>query len=110
LIASGGSLKPEKCFFYLISFTWNADGKWSYAANENEEEFRLGVPLPDDSEMEIEHIVVWCCKRNTGCLDVSNRRFEGTIPLHYTKRPKVDRPNIGKSSSTKTYDSCLITN
>ena len=23
LIAPGGSLKPEKCFFYLISFKWN---------------------------------------------------------------------------------------
>ena len=27
LIASGGSLKPEKCFFYLISFVWKADRK-----------------------------------------------------------------------------------
>jgi hypothetical protein len=26
LIATGGSLKPEKCFFYLISFTWKPDG------------------------------------------------------------------------------------
>ena len=23
LISSGGSLKPEKCFLYLISFVWN---------------------------------------------------------------------------------------
>ena len=50
LIASGGSLKPEKCFFYPISFTRNSEGKKSYAANENEEEYRLGVPLPDDLE------------------------------------------------------------
>ena len=53
LIASGGSLKPEKCFFYLIPFKWNKEGKWSYAANEEEEEYRLGVPLPDGSEAEI---------------------------------------------------------
>ena len=26
MIATGGSLKPEKCFFYLISFTWKPDG------------------------------------------------------------------------------------
>ena len=30
LIASGGSLKPEKCFLYLISFVWNSSGKWAY--------------------------------------------------------------------------------
>ena len=29
LIASGGSLKPEKCFLYLISFVWNSSGKWA---------------------------------------------------------------------------------
>jgi hypothetical protein len=27
LIATGGSLKPEKCFFCLISFGWDRDGK-----------------------------------------------------------------------------------
>ena len=34
LIASGGSLKPEKCFLYLISFVWNSSGKWAYESNE----------------------------------------------------------------------------
>ena len=34
LIASGGSLKPEKCFLYLISFFWNSIGKWAYESNE----------------------------------------------------------------------------
>ena len=29
LIASGGSLKPEKCFLYLKSFFWNSSGKWA---------------------------------------------------------------------------------
>ena len=38
LITSGGSLKPEKCFFYLISFKWNTEGKWLYAANKDGEE------------------------------------------------------------------------
>ena len=66
LIASGGSLKPEKCFFYLISFKWNKEGKWSYAANEEEEEYRLGVPLPDGSEAEIEHLAVDVAKETLG--------------------------------------------
>ena len=66
LIASDGSLKPEKCFFYLISFTWNSEGKWSYAANEKEEEFRLGVPLPDDSEVEMGHLTVDVARETLG--------------------------------------------
>ncbi len=28
LIASGGALKPAKCFCHLISFKWMADGTW----------------------------------------------------------------------------------
>ena len=38
LIVSGGSLKPEKCFLYLISFVWNSSGKWAYESNEIKEE------------------------------------------------------------------------
>ncbi len=30
LAATGGSLKPSKCFFHLISFEWNEDGTWRY--------------------------------------------------------------------------------
>ena len=34
LIATGGSLKPSKCFYHLISFKWKADGSWVYARNK----------------------------------------------------------------------------
>ena len=46
MMASGGSLKPEKCFLYLISFVWNSSGKWAYEPNELKEEYILGVPMP----------------------------------------------------------------
>ena len=58
LIASGGSLKPEKCFLYLISFVWNSSGKWAYESNELIEEYRLGVPMPDGSLVDIDHLLV----------------------------------------------------
>ena len=58
MIAPGGSLKPKKCLFYLISVKCNKEGKWSYAANEDKEEYRLGVTLLDVSEAEIEHLTV----------------------------------------------------
>ena len=28
LLASGGALKPIKCFYHLISLRWNGDGSW----------------------------------------------------------------------------------
>ena len=45
LMASGGALKPVKCFYYLISFVWDIQGWWRYAKNENQNEFQLFSPL-----------------------------------------------------------------
>jgi hypothetical protein len=28
LIATGGTLKPEKCFYHLIDFAWTQKGGW----------------------------------------------------------------------------------
>ena len=47
LIALGGALKPTKCFYHLISFTFKGGGTWSYNNNEDNEEFQVGVPLTD---------------------------------------------------------------
>jgi hypothetical protein len=33
LIATGGSLKPSKCFIHLVSFSWKPDGTWVYDSN-----------------------------------------------------------------------------
>ena len=58
LIASVGSLKPEKCSLSLIPFVWNSSGKWAYESNELIEEYRLGVPMPDGSLVDIDHLLV----------------------------------------------------
>ena len=58
LIASGGTLNPEKCFAYLISYGWNAQGKWKYLPNEEDDEFRFTVPQPGDTSAEIRHLGV----------------------------------------------------
>jgi hypothetical protein len=47
LLASGGALKPAKCFYHLISFQFKGDGSWSYESNEEDKEFRVVVPLAD---------------------------------------------------------------
>ena len=58
LIASGGTLNPDKCFAYLISYWWTAQGKWRYASNEDKEEFGFEVPLSDGSRAPIKHLGV----------------------------------------------------
>lgn len=54
LIASGGALKPDKCFYHLISFDLKADGTWKYAKDEHmSHEFKLSVPLPNGDSAKI---------------------------------------------------------
>ena len=56
LIATGGSLKPAKCFYHLISFAWKHDGSWQYANNEEVEELAIVIPQPDDTVTPISHL------------------------------------------------------
>ena len=65
-MASRGALKPIKCFHYLISFVWDAQGRWRYAKNENHNEFRLFVPAVDGNEALIEHLGVDVAKETLG--------------------------------------------
>jgi hypothetical protein len=58
LIAMGGALKPAKCLYYLISFTWKSDGTWNYSTNELRPNLQVRVPLADGSVADIEHLSV----------------------------------------------------
>ena len=64
LIATGGLLKPEKCFYYMVNYDWHADGTWSYSAMVNEEE--LLVPGLDDKATPIELLPVTVSKKTLG--------------------------------------------
>jgi hypothetical protein len=56
LLASGGALKPTKCFYNLISFQFKGDGSWSYESNEEDKEFRMVASLADGSLAPIAHL------------------------------------------------------
>jgi hypothetical protein len=56
LIATGGTLKPIKCFFQLISFRWNHSGTWEYKDNKNHEEYKIVVPPEDGLFAKIQHL------------------------------------------------------
>lgn len=45
LLASRGSLKPEKCFAYLIDFEWLPDGSWKYVDSTQSPEFEIKIHL-----------------------------------------------------------------
>ena len=56
LIATGGALKPIKCFLHLISFDWDKKGNWSYANHEEDEGAKISVPMPDGREEAISNL------------------------------------------------------
>jgi hypothetical protein len=57
LIATGGALKPEKCFYSIISFEWVC-GEWKYKDNSINSRFGVTVPLPGRSSAAIVHCPV----------------------------------------------------
>ena len=79
LIATGGTLKPPKCFAHLISYDWRPDGTWRYAAWENDEDMALGVPLPDGSIAEIELLSVDSAKKTLGVVTCPSGESKGSI-------------------------------
>ena len=46
LIATGGSMKPAKCFYYLVDYDWLPDSSWRYHQLDDEEQERLQVKVP----------------------------------------------------------------
>ncbi len=58
LIATGGSYKPEKCFYHLLSFQWDRNGKWHYASNHEVAAYEMVVPMLDGSLAPIDHLPV----------------------------------------------------
>ena len=56
LISTGGSLKPIKLFYHVISFVLSSDGSWKYESNEEDEELDIAVPIPDGYSVSIEHV------------------------------------------------------
>jgi hypothetical protein len=63
LIATGGMLKPEKCFYYFVDYEWQDDGSWVYS---DMVDWELLVPQSDGSETPIEQLPVDESKKTLG--------------------------------------------
>ena len=79
LIASGGALKPAKCFYYLMSYVWDRKGRWSYAKNEGNPEYEIKVDLPDGTSEAIEHLSVNECRITLGMSSCPSGKVDATL-------------------------------
>jgi len=85
LLASGGVLKPIKCFYHLISFEWKADISWVYENNKESDEFQAVVPLADGSVGEIQHLGIDMPIKPLGSMTCPSGCSEGSIAYMQTK-------------------------
>jgi hypothetical protein len=96
LIALGGSYKPPKCFYYLISFGWKANGDWYYEANHEIEEYNVVVPMPDGSFAPIDHLPVDTPNETLGVFTCPTGAVDGALARMKEKCQKwVDRAKEG---------------
>jgi hypothetical protein len=58
LIATGSTLKPDKCFFHLLDFAWTKNGGWQYVAHHEDDAAAITVSMPDGTMAPIAHKVV----------------------------------------------------
>ena len=65
LLATGGALKPAKCFYYMVDYEWHDDGTWSYSDLVDVTE-PVTVPLADGTQAAIDHLPVGCSKKTLG--------------------------------------------
>jgi hypothetical protein len=87
LLAMGGALKPIKCFYHLISFTWRPDGTWKYADNKGREDLEIKVPLEDGSLAVIEHLPVTTTTKTLGQMTCPTGGSDGRWRKCKRKRP-----------------------
>lgn len=66
LIATGGTLKPLKCSYYLVGHDWDTNGKWTYSDTHSLGELGIIVPLPDSSTAPIQQLSVHSASTTLG--------------------------------------------
>ena len=99
LLASGGALKPSKCFYHLISFKFKADGTWAYEDNVGNEEFQAVVPLADGSSAPIEHLGVDESTKTLGSMTCPSGCNKGALKYMTQKASNwKDMIQVGKLS------------
>jgi hypothetical protein len=79
LIATGGALKPAKCLYHLISFSWKQDGTWQYTPNNKKSDLNIMRPTKDGSLAAIEHLPVTTLTKTLGQMTCPTGSSDGAI-------------------------------
>jgi hypothetical protein len=79
LIATGGSLKPNKCFYHLLDFAWSAKEGWQYIAQHEDGRAVITVPMPDGTVVLISHIAVDDAQKTLGVVTCPFRSSYGSL-------------------------------
>ncbi len=87
LIATGGTLKPDKCFYHLIDFAWTQKGGLQYIAHHEDASAALFVPLPDGTMAPISHLAVDDAQKTLGVTTCPSGNSIGS--LHQMKEIDV---------------------
>ncbi len=97
LIATSGALKPSKCFYHLISFSWKPDGSWRYDQNEKKPELLIMVPLSDGSHAPIKHLAMTAPTKTPGSMTCPMGCSDGEIAQMVEKAQGwIERARSGK--------------
>ena len=78
LIATGGTLKPDKCFYHLIDFAWTQKGG-QYIAHHEDECAALFIPLPDGTMAPISHLAVNDAQKTLGVTACPSGNSTGSL-------------------------------
>jgi hypothetical protein len=79
LIAMGGSLKPNKCFYHLLDFAWTAKGGWQYIAHHEDGRAGITVPMPDGTVAPISHKAVDDAQKMLGVVTCPSGSSSGSL-------------------------------
>ena len=81
LIAIGGALKPQKCFYTLLDLEWNARGKWKYKLHHEDTRAQLYVPMPDETHENIEHVSAHEAKETLGIYTCPSGAYKKSLEI-----------------------------
>jgi hypothetical protein len=80
LIATGGMLQPNKCFYSIISFEW-INGDWKYANNSDQDNLGITVPLPSGLNEPISHKRVTHAEKTLGAVTSPDGNSAASIQM-----------------------------
>jgi hypothetical protein len=87
LMATGGVLQPNKCFYSIILFEWS-NGEWRYSENSTRDALRITVPLPNGSSELISHKKVSHAEKTLGAMTSPDSNSMASIAMMQEKAQK----------------------